>query len=185
MKAHAHNQGFTLVETFVAIVVLVLAVTGPLTVAWRGLQSTLVSRDRLIATYLAQEAIEHVRYVRDNSVLTGDPWMSDLGECTGGSGCEMDVWESVGASIEACDSVDGCRSLQRDTSTGRYLLSGGSFSGDEQTSFVRKVQIQNTGEPHEKVIAVTVTWDSGPYSNRNIKVTDRIFDWAGGLIAPQ
>src|SRR3989344_5315664 len=83
-------SGFTLIETLVAVTVLVAAIAGPLTIASRGLASANLARDQLIANFLAQEAIEFVRNTRDENVLRGSDWLAGLGSCSA-QGCEIDV----------------------------------------------------------------------------------------------
>ena len=58
-------RGFTLLETFVAITILMFAVVGPLTIVSKALNASYDSRDQITAFYLAQDAIEYIRNVRD------------------------------------------------------------------------------------------------------------------------
>jgi prepilin-type N-terminal cleavage/methylation domain-containing protein len=62
-------RGFTLLETLVAVSILAFAVAGPLFTANRAFIASQVSRDQLIASYLAQEGIEYVRAMRDYKYL--------------------------------------------------------------------------------------------------------------------
>ena len=64
-----HMKGFTLIETMVAITILTFAMAGPLFTANRAIVAAQTARDQLTATYLAQEGIEYVRMMRDNSYL--------------------------------------------------------------------------------------------------------------------
>lgn len=61
------TRGFTLIETIVAVAVLTAALTGPLVLAQRSLKATQEARNRISATYLADEGIEVVRSMRDNN----------------------------------------------------------------------------------------------------------------------
>ena len=56
-------------ETLIAVLVLSLAITGPLTIAQKGLQAALISKDQDTAFYLARDAVEYVRFVRDTNCL--------------------------------------------------------------------------------------------------------------------
>ena len=49
------TAGFTLIEALVAVAILALAVAGPLYAANRALVAAGIARDRLTASYLAQE----------------------------------------------------------------------------------------------------------------------------------
>lgn len=61
--------GFTFVETLVAITVLLLGIIGPLTIAQKGIQSAYNANEQVTAVFLAQEAIEAVRELRDTNAL--------------------------------------------------------------------------------------------------------------------
>ena len=57
--------GFTLIESLVAITILVTAILGPMTIAATGISSAIYARDQETAFFLAQEGLEYVRNVRD------------------------------------------------------------------------------------------------------------------------
>src|ERR1035437_9310157 len=63
------SSGFTLVETLVAIAILMIAIAGPLTVAEKGLSASIYARDQLMASYLAQDAMESIKNVVDSNEL--------------------------------------------------------------------------------------------------------------------
>lgn len=69
-KIKTRQSGFTLIETFVAIVVLTIAVLGPMTLLSRALQDSRYIRDEIIATFLAQEGVEQVIDKRNQDTLT-------------------------------------------------------------------------------------------------------------------
>jgi prepilin-type N-terminal cleavage/methylation domain-containing protein len=50
------NRGFTLVETLVAVTVLLLVIVGPMTVAQKGIQNAYFANEQVTAVFLAQEA---------------------------------------------------------------------------------------------------------------------------------
>lgn len=64
-----NKKGFTLIETLVAISILLIAVVGPLTISASSLQSSLNVRNQITASYLAEEGIEYVRNIRDTESL--------------------------------------------------------------------------------------------------------------------
>lgn len=72
-KIKTRQSGFTLIETFVAIVVLTIAVLGPMTLLSRALQDSRYIRDEIIATFLAQEGVEQVIDKRNQGTLTTEP----------------------------------------------------------------------------------------------------------------
>ena len=64
-----NNQGFTLLETMVAVTLLTIAIVAPMSLTTQALGSAYYARDQITASYLAQEGIEAVRSVRDANIL--------------------------------------------------------------------------------------------------------------------
>lgn len=98
MKRMLLKKGFTLIETIVALALIVAAVVGPLSLISSGLANAKTSKNRLVAAHLAQEGVEIVRGFRDFNVLNDSPttpvsWRGALPD--GGSiddpGCMTDV----------------------------------------------------------------------------------------------
>ena len=96
------SSGFTLVETLVAITILMIAIAGPLTVAEKGLSASIYARDQLIASYLAQDEMEYIKNVLDTNQLTSSSfnqyanwWLNfsgvTLDTCTNTSPCGIDT----------------------------------------------------------------------------------------------
>ena len=63
------TRGFTLLETLVAATIIVIAVEGPFLAAERAYVASLDAKNRLIASHLAQEGLEYVRKLRDDTYL--------------------------------------------------------------------------------------------------------------------
>lgn len=59
-------RAFTLVETLVSTLIISLVILGPLTVASDASSYARLTKDTLIATYLAQESIELLRHQQDS-----------------------------------------------------------------------------------------------------------------------
>ncbi len=69
-RKQAGTKSFTLVETLMAVAVLMIAIAGPLVVANDGLVAALYAKDQSVATLLAQEGMEMVRNVKDQAIYT-------------------------------------------------------------------------------------------------------------------
>lgn len=184
------ERGFTLVETLVAITILLIAIVGPLQIASRGLFAAFHARDEITASYLAQEAVELVRNVRDETFLTNAysgstpdtyEWLEPfVGVCiSDGDGgvddkkCYMSPTTGVDG-IEVCD--DGpdknCPPLQFDEDSGIYSYDEGSNS-----KFTREITIIPTVNNEEAIIEVTIKWTTGLVSNRSITIRENIMNW--------
>lgn len=152
------NTGFTLVETLVAISILLLVVVGQMTVAQKGIRNSFYANEQMTAVFLAQEAIEAVRQYRDDTALnvldgvgsTSD-WIGDITDICDGSGC---AYDNIDNRFETCSSNNSCNIYVAD---GRYSHRS---SGAIQTPFTRRVTIEE--ESDEAVsVSVEVSWESG------------------------
>jgi Tfp pilus assembly protein PilV len=61
INKNKNQKGFTIVETLVAVTILMISIAGPLTVANKGLLAAINAKDQMIASYLAQDAMEYVK----------------------------------------------------------------------------------------------------------------------------
>lgn len=84
MKYTSHQQGQTLLETIIAIAIILIGLLGTITLIIGSMKAGNASKQELIGYNLAQEGIEVVRGVRDNNWLaidnntTGIEWDTDL-----------------------------------------------------------------------------------------------------------
>lgn len=172
--------GFTFVETLVAIAVLLLAIAGPLFLASQGLRAARIARDQVNANYLAQEAIEYIRYKRDTNVLQNNDWMTLLSPCVEPNACVLDIFTNT---ITNCTDKGGCPVLFHE-GTGKYgygdddgFLEGGTIPSDWiATKFTRDITITDIVAGREAEIAVTVSWQDGMIE-RSYTLRENILNW--------
>ena len=155
------QAGFTLVETLVAISILMLAVTGPLYFASESLKAATYARDQITAFYLAQDAFEQIRKIRDDNLSGNNNWYTGLDFCL--SGCRVNPTGS---------GSTGFYTLDQGSDT--YLYRGGDGIYSHNTSgtktvFKRVVKIEpndGTGwsDATEMKVTVTISWMSGTIS---------------------
>ena len=69
------NRAFTIIESLVAISILMIAITGPLTVANRGYTAALDAKYEAAGLNYAQEALEYISNVKDNHIWGN--WVPD------------------------------------------------------------------------------------------------------------
>jgi prepilin-type N-terminal cleavage/methylation domain-containing protein len=153
--------GFTLVETLVAISILTLSIMATFTAVQNSLQSSSFSKDQITAFYLAQEAVEYVRNMRDTNTISGRDWMEGLltpgDECNSGTPCKVDVSQK---SFSHCSST--CPLLRQDPVTGLF----GYNSGWTETRFRREIKIEEVkaSDPPEVLVIVTMSWTSNGFA---------------------
>ncbi|MDE1874962.1 MAG: type II secretion system protein [Patescibacteria group bacterium] len=177
----ARERAFTLVETMVAISILSLAVTGPLIIAQKGIDSAIYAKDQITAEYLAQEAVEYIRNARDTNRIQGNSWLSGLSSClvvSGSEQCTIDARYPDFTSGGAVTSCPGgtCPAISFDSSSGLYgYAAGGTWS---PTKFTRSVSIDNRASAKEAAISVTISWNTGLFLPiRTFTVREYIFDF--------
>ncbi len=164
----SHKGGFTIIETLVAVTVLMIAISGPLVVASKGLTTALYARDQVIASYLAQETMEMIKNIRDNNLgkAVPDTWLSgikDGDECVSTSDrCKISPIESYAE----CSDSPSCAVYYSDSNGYTY------YSAGSKTIFSRYYYLTEPGvdtpcltTATECQVHVVVSWNEGtvPY----------------------
>ena len=159
------TQGFSLIEALVAVSILLLAITGTLSVASRSIAYSLDIRDQITASFLGEEAVEFVRNTRDTNVIGGADWLSGLQSCFEASGCTVDVPNN-----EVTECSGECPTI--------LLSSAGVYNyvlGDE-TPWRRRVQITEVVDEREAIVDVTVSWKRRVF-DKSFTIQEHIFNW--------
>lgn len=162
------NKAFSLVETLIAISVLMLAIAGPMSLASSGYASSLASKNRVSAFYLAQDAMEYVRNVRDENVIANNDWMSGLGPCFNSNGCKIDTINGV---ISDCSA--NCAPLDFDPIQKFYEYSGSLG----ESPFTRKVNMTQLTNPDEVSVSVEVSWYDRGGRQRSFDIRENLLNW--------
>ena len=177
MKQLPHNQnGFTLVETLVAILILSMTVGALLTLAAGGFFSVRYARNDIVANNLAQESLEYLRNSRDTLIAQGGTWdewknlltadesgsiTGDFGRgCFSDTGCIVDPY-TVDPAIRECR--DQCENITYFSSHGFYgyeveytLIDGERYP----TTYIRKIYATET-DPNQVIVTAQMTWLNG------------------------
>lgn len=156
------KNGFTIVETLVAIAILMIAIAGPLVVANKSLTAALYAKDYAIGSFLAQEGVELIRNFKDNG--TNGFSVANLRNAAicdvSTEKCRIDISTP---SIGNCLSGD-CTLYTVPTRNG-YAYSTGE-SNQEKTIFSRSFYAEKvTGTDKEVKVTVRVWWNEGTVLN--------------------
>lgn len=114
MMYHTPQSGFSLVETFVAITILLIVIVGPMTIITSTSNGTSFANEQVIAFFLAQEGAELAQKARDDYVLD---------YFDGGSG-DWSAFADTSGDFAACFD-DGC-GLQNINGNANGLVHDGS-----------------------------------------------------------
>jgi type II secretory pathway pseudopilin PulG len=180
IKLKQKNKGFTLVETLVGISILIIAITATFTAAQSGLSSSIESKDQVIAYFLAQEAVEAVRNLRDDNALATRHWLSGFSEnasdvCYFGKSC---VYDGQLRTFTTCPTGPGsCENLKQNNNSesstyGMYAYGDSSW---RTTNFRREIEVESINS-NEITLTVTVYWSKGIFT-RSFVVNESILNW--------
>ena len=172
-KKHA---GFSLVETLVAISILLIVIVGPMSISMRTAKSSTFATEQVQAFFLAQEGIEMVQKVRDDLLLqwsgfggaVNNPWGRFTDTSNGGvyrhcfntNGCGLEWGSTAGSlgTILSCDPVSTCLIYRK---TGGRSWFTHTASGNQPTLFTRRIYFSDASLGDRIYIRSVVTWRTG------------------------
>ena len=159
MKLDAAKNGFTMVELVITISILSFGIIGLYSAFLPLFGLTNSISNRFTASYLAQDAFETVRNLRDNNFIASFSYSNGLLGCDEGvGGCELDY--KTGTTAEGPEDV-----LQL-YGQGRFLrISPDNFYGysidpsSKETVFKRKITITEEEDNVAMKVLVEVFWN--------------------------
>lgn len=168
------KKAFTIIETLVAITILMIAISGPLTAAFRAMSASVAARDQMTASFLAQDAIEYVRNVKDNNIAnqsnTEGP-LFKLDACTIRNKCYVDTLsdDPDKAIDKGCGSGDKCLLYKK--GNGRFTYTS---SGNKGTKFHRMFYLTDITSESARAI-VEVVWQTGAYNTATTTLKNDLY----------
>ncbi len=196
------NPGFTLIETIIAIFLLMMTITALMELVSKTLIATRGQRLDSTAHYLAQEGIEYLRNNRDSALNSGATWAdyTQMGVCsltvgttntvsicpciypssnTTGS-CTVDPITDV---VAVCPA-GGCPALIKiEPISYKEVLCTPGFGcpGTNKTlgttTFVRTIRLTPATNPNELFADITVTWVDTGGVNRSKVIRTSLLNW--------
>lgn len=191
-----NRSGFSLVETLVAITILLIVITGPLTLVSSSARSTNFANDQVMAYFLAQEGLELAQAARDDFLIptfdtgySGSPdeaWNEFIGgtrysDCFTTSGCGFDQETNATGVINdySCAGSSNPCQLYLNTTAGQRSKYTHVSSGNTMTRYTRVITMDNSISDQ---VAVTsqVTWRSdGQRAEQAVETVTYLFNVYG------
>lgn len=176
--------GFTIIETMVAISILMTSVAIAVSVIRTDVLVSSVTKNAVMARFLAQEGIEYTRHVRDSHLVdfdkTGDStidWLGGLGACSNGTPCTIDTANPTSVIITSYP-IGGCPVLKYSEAENRYGYT--NDVGWEESIFKREI---NIADPlggvidSEVIVTVRVSWTERDGSDKEVVYQQNLFNW--------
>ncbi len=172
-SASWQNGGFTLIETLISLLIFSLSVAAMIFVISHGSADATYSKNKLIASYLGQEGIELVRYLRDSTVLS---------ETAQGGG-----WVEFSTEILDNCSASPCNidpEIITDQSVSHFSGNGLNFSRQDgyssvvsatQSPFSRYISAKKIDDDRVKITS-KVEWKQGT-STFSVTSREILFNW--------
>ena len=171
------TQGFTLVETLIAISIFSMSLLGLMVVLASSITNTTYAKEKIIGTYLAQEGIEYVRNIRDTDVLYDatsaqhgwDTFRTGMTPCAVGNECGFNN-KIIPRSVFLCTS---------ESSHCKLYLSNGNYNDSASvgvdSGFVRRIWITTTSTDQVRIFS-SVSWNQGS-GVVNVTFAEDLFNW--------
>ncbi|MEZ4156826.1 MAG: hypothetical protein R3B52_02560 [Candidatus Paceibacterota bacterium] len=162
-----NNKGQLLIESLVAITVIVISILGIFTLVSRSLSLNRVVNDQYVGTYLAAEGIEVIKNIVDTNVLTHcEPW--NQGVNTAGE-----------YQVNYDTQLFGSQTLTQTNGPAQLNFDGtmySHYSGGQPTKFYRSVTLDPITANHLKVVSL-VQWETRGNANFETVLEDHFYNW--------
>lgn len=199
-KAAMRNStaGFTLIETLVAVMILVFAIIGPFALAAQSLRAAHDARAELFSTYLALEALEITHSIRDNNsaddvTVNHTSWMNNITSICAPT-CVPDitqqttpnVWRTASPLplITCATLASNCALIYYNPNTGLYRQGFASAPGApwSATTYRRLLSATVVDATRQVRMTSTVTYLGYGRKTRTVSIDENIYNWFPKLI---
>ena len=158
------NRGQLIVESMIAITILIIGILGVLSLLSQSLGFYRVAYEEHVAVNLAAEGIEVVKNIIDTNIVNGDRWNKGLAVAKDSFQVQYDS--------SNLDPVSN-KPLNFDPATGIYSYDTLGFA----TNFKREIIIENKLSDDEIQVNSIVTWKSRGGAGLSINLEDHFYNW--------
>lgn len=155
------NNGYILIESIIAITIVVVGLLGIFSLLSRSLSLNRVVSDRFVAAYVAAEGIELVKNMIDNNILAGKPW---------NAGLSSGEYEADFRSEHL--AANQHRPLRLNRESGAY-----GYGETESTRFTRVIRLAVAPDGNEITVGSRVHWMTRGGGTFDINLEEHLFNW--------
>lgn len=157
------NKGQMLLESVLAMGIIVVGVVGVVSLASRSIGQSRVVADQFVGVNLASEGLEVTKNILDaNSVNDGLSWNKGFGDGD---------YELTYSSLDLSPLLGSPRSLSFDPQTGIY-----DYGGPQGTTFTRVITIKKVNDYQIRARA-EVNWKSRDGGNKSVVLETDFLNW--------
>lgn len=167
------QKAFTLIEVLIAITILIVGIISGFVLVTRALYNVAVIKDRLTASFLAQEGIELTRQIRDSNFLRilneqSADWRDGLGDGTYIIESKIDSEGLIGL-VAIGEDENPIFFYDNVFKIYNYNNNG------EPTDFIRKIEIETIGNDEIRVESI-MQWKTRTI-DFDLTVEDHLYNW--------
>lgn len=168
---YQRQDGFTLVETMVAVFILSFSIAVFMNVVASGFFSARYARNEIVANFLLQEAVDYVRNDRDTRIILYtsteplDNWITFISSydmcTTATNGCYLDVNTGVKTKCSLAGQDTNCPPFYFHENSDEIFYDYDSTDG-ALTNFRRQLLVYvNPNNSDEIFVEAYVSWENG------------------------
>ena len=188
------KKGISLIEALIAISLLTFSVVGPMSLISKSLAATSYAKDEIMAFYLAHEALDVIRNIRDTNLKISAPSWTSITTRTGEvqdlkvvceNGCTFDVWENP--PLLQTTFISGDQYIKQRTCADGTKLYGYNFGQgscprigpiDPDTIFKREIYVKDVSSgsfDNEISVTAVVKWKANNGVARDVVLNENLF----------
>jgi type II secretory pathway pseudopilin PulG len=176
------QSGFTILETIISLGIVMIGMIGVASLSRQNISAQNSNRNFLLASVLAQEAVELVRNQRDTNQRNGWDWQTGDGIDPYTDILQDDGFGNDNYTIQYDGEIDPGVNLIDNAvlyiTPGGYYVHDNGGGANTLTPFKRLITITDDDNPNFNFIEfnVLVKW-SERGNNHNYQVDARLYDW--------